>query len=76
MELFNFVIIALVRGVLLREILIVLFPHDIFAIDLIYLPEVLPPLPIVFHDQRHIFTIIHLVPTYRFLLRLVCSLRP
>ena len=43
MELFDLIIIVPVREVLLLEILLELFPHNLPFIDLLHLPEVLPP---------------------------------
>ena len=43
MEFFDLVIIGPTREVLLLEILLELFPHDISVIDFLYLPKVLPP---------------------------------
>ena len=43
MELFDLIIIVPVREVLLLEILLELLPYNRLFIDLLYLPEVLPP---------------------------------
>ena len=43
MELFDLVIIVPVREVVLLEILLELFPHNFPFINLLHLPEVLPP---------------------------------
>ena len=42
-ELFNLIIILPVREVLLFELLLELLPHNLSVIDLLQLPEVLPP---------------------------------